>query len=572
MSSGLNIVAHNLQGMYTNRQLGIVNNKKAKSAEKLSTGYKINRAADDAAGLSISEKMRRQIRGLSQGTENAQDGVSMCQTADGALAEVGDMLHRITELSVKSANGTMSPSDRQDVQAEINEILQEIDRISTTTKFNEQMLFVKNTELETSLSTIDPLSIDYDDSVNKYGMVFAEAKKSLLNGTASEYAENYTYLGRDYKETVISGLSNAAIAVDIAIYSSKLRNSDLTDLEKTKRLYAKQEHYVPIVYDNLKEDPRLLGALTTASQSKFRSANDWLIKGPGVENGEIACAYYMKARDTYNSVGHDGSYGPGLKVASALYDYAEDLRYTRGRLVHPDSINGITQGIGFCKGTLAYVNTDYYLQGMPEEDYIKAAYDSLYEPRDDGMLIHDDMYLRSDISSETLDQIVFAFMSLFDGPNDELNKILENKGSDETEAVTENEYNRIWIQSGAENSDRNGMYVEIDRMDTEVLGIKDLDASTLEGARDAIGRMEPALLKLNNIRSKIGAQQNRLEHTIKNQLNVVENTQASESLIRDADMADEMVKFSKEGILQQAGQSMLSQANQANQGVLSLLQ
>ena len=572
MSSGLNIVAHNLQGMYTNRQLGIVNNKKAKSAEKLSTGYKINRAADDAAGLSISEKMRRQIRGLSQGTENAQDGVSMCQTADGALAEEDVMLHRITELSVKSANGSMSPSDRQDVQAEINEILQEIDRISTTTKFNEQMLFVKNTELETSLSTIDPLSIDYDDSVNKYGMVFAEAKKSLLNGTASEYAENYTYLGRDYKETVISGLSNAAIAVDIAIYSSKLRNSDLTDLEKTKRLYAKQEHYVPIVYDNLKEDPRLLGALTTASQSKFRSANDWLIKGPGVENGEIACTYYMKARDTYNSVGHDGSYGSGLKVASALYDYAEDLRYTRGRLVHPDSINGITQGIGFCKGTLAYVNTDYYLQGMPEEDYIKAAYDSLYEPRYDGMLIHDDMYLRSDISSETLDQIVFAFMSLFDGPNDELNKLLENKGSDETEAVTENEYNRIWIQSGADNSDDNGMYLEIGRMDTEVLGIRDLNASTMEGARDAIGRMEPALLKLNNIRSKIGAQQNRLEHTIKNQLNVVENTQASESLIRDADMADEMVKFSKEGILQQAGQSMLSQANQANQGVLSLLQ
>ena len=134
------------------------------------------------------------------------------------------------------------------------------------------------------------------------------------------------------------------------------------------------------------------------------------------------------------------------------------------------------------------------------------------------------------------------------------------------------EYKKWWIQSGAENSDDNGMYLEIGQMNTRVLGIRDLDASTLEGARDAIGRMEPALLKLNNIRSKIGAQQNRLEHTIKNQLNVIENTQASESLIRDADMADEMVKFSKEGILQQTGQAMLSQANQSNQGVLSLLQ
>ena len=148
---------------------------------------------------------------------------------------------------------------------------------------------------------------------------------------------------------------------------------------------------------------------------------------------------------------------------------------------------------------------------------------------------------------------------------------------DEDESYEQNngEYddpNYFWIQSGSENSDSNGMYLEIDKMNTRVLGINDLDASTLLGARDAIGRMEPALLKLNNIRSKIGAQQNRLEHTIKNQLNVIENTQASESLIRDADMADEMVKYSKEGILQQAGQAMLTQANQSNQGVLSLLQ
>ena len=134
-------IAHNLSAMNAQRQFGINTQSKTKSTEKLSSGYKINRAADDAAGLSISEKMRRQIRGLTQGVRNTQDGVSLCQVADGALAEVNDMLHRITELSVKSANGTNSEQDRQYIQEEINQILQEIDRIGDATEFNEIKIF-----------------------------------------------------------------------------------------------------------------------------------------------------------------------------------------------------------------------------------------------------------------------------------------------------------------------------------------------------------------------------------------------------------------------------------------------
>lgn len=135
------VISHNLLAMNANRQFNITSKNKAKSSEKLSSGYRINRAADDAAGLSISEKMRKQIRGLSQGIENTQDGVSLCQVADGALAEVSDMLHRINELSIQSANGTNSLSDRQAIQNEIEEILQEIDRIGETTVFNEHAIF-----------------------------------------------------------------------------------------------------------------------------------------------------------------------------------------------------------------------------------------------------------------------------------------------------------------------------------------------------------------------------------------------------------------------------------------------
>ncbi len=160
MSSSMNIVAHNLQGMFTDRQLGLVAGRKEKSAEKLSSGYRINRSADDAAGLAISEKMRRQIKGLTQGTANAQDGISMCQIADGALAEVHEMLNRITELSVQSANDTNNAEDRQAIQQEVGELLKEIDRVCDTTTFNEQPIFQGAEGVTVIPATYEPTKVD----------------------------------------------------------------------------------------------------------------------------------------------------------------------------------------------------------------------------------------------------------------------------------------------------------------------------------------------------------------------------------------------------------------------------
>ena len=162
------IVKHNLTAMNSNRMLGLTTSSQAKATEKLSSGYKINRAADDAAGLAISEKMRKQIRGLTQASLNAQDGISAVQTADGALNEVHDMMHRLAELTVKAANGTLSETDRQAVQNEVDELVAEVDRVSTTTKFNETYLMrgsndgvsarltysVANTTLEDSFKAV----------------------------------------------------------------------------------------------------------------------------------------------------------------------------------------------------------------------------------------------------------------------------------------------------------------------------------------------------------------------------------------------------------------------------------
>ena len=144
------IINHNILSMNTSRQLGLVRKDIYKSTEKLSSGYRVNRAADDAAGLSISEKMRKQIRGLTQGVANAEDGISLCQVADGALNEVTDMIQRISELAVKAANGTNSTSDREDIQMEVSALLDEIDRVGETTKFNEIYIFSPSSSIKTS--------------------------------------------------------------------------------------------------------------------------------------------------------------------------------------------------------------------------------------------------------------------------------------------------------------------------------------------------------------------------------------------------------------------------------------
>ena len=166
------VVQHNLRAMNANRMLGITQGTLSKSAEKLSSGYKVNRAADDAAGLSISEKMRKQIRGLSQASLNAEDGISAVQTAEGALTEVHDMLQRMNELAVKAANGTNALSDRQTIQDEVDQLLTEIDRVSETTKFNETYLLKGD-----------------KDTVKKY----ISAKDAGLDGTLTEGATKATF-------------------------------------------------------------------------------------------------------------------------------------------------------------------------------------------------------------------------------------------------------------------------------------------------------------------------------------------------------------------------------------------
>ena len=409
------VVQHNLTAMNSNRMLGLTTKTQAKSTEKLSSGYKINRAADDAAGLSISEKMRKQIRGLTQASSNAQDGISAVQTAEGALNEVQDMLQRMNELAVKSANGTNSADDRQYIQDEINQLTTEIDRVSETTKFNEAYL-LKGDSTTTDKATF----IQSGYAVAKD--LYAEGSDAAL--TTAQLKEALEKGQKIYTDTAANGQTDDKIA-------------------KANRDYA----YVTKLYDK---------------DGKEVSAEN-VLAGKNADGTTAAQKYYT------SDAGETGNTN-NANVAIAVADAKK------------------TDGTGYLE--------------------------------------------QFDVNG----------------------KLSFN------------------LHVGADSSSNNKIGVEISSMSAAGIGVKNLKVDTEYDATAAVDRISAAIQKVSTQRSALGAVQNRLEHTINNLDNVVENTTSAESQIRDTDMATEMVKYSNNNILAQAGQAMLAQSNQANQGVLSLLQ
>ena len=387
------VVQHNLTAMNSNRMLGITTSAQAKSTEKLSSGYKINRAADDAAGLSISEKMRKQIRGLTQASSNAEDGISCVQTAEGALTEVHDMLQRMNELAVKAANGTMSSDDRQNVQDEIDQLSTEIDRVSTTTKFNETYL-LQGDKTSGASSKTSYLSFK-DAGLSAYGTSSA------------------------------AGTTQAKFTVD----TNKLK----------------------------------IGSTVTIGGTQYTITSSAAVSGTNI----TSTTAMAKIKDALVQANNIGATANTVTASSASGVFTVDL---------------------------AKIQT------------------------------------KNDLT--------------------------------------------LSLHVGADSDADNKISFNIETMDSEGLGIKGLTVTGKDAsnATYAIDNIADAIKTVSKQRSGLGAIQNRLEHTINNLNNVVENTTSAESAIRDTDMASEMVKYSNNSILTQAGQAMLAQANQSNQGVLSLLQ
>ncbi|MDD7334359.1 MAG: flagellin [Lachnospiraceae bacterium] len=477
------VVQHNLQAMNANRMLNVTTTQQSKATEKLSSGYKINRAADDAAGLSISEKMRKQIRGLDQASTNAQDGISAVQTAEGALTEVHSMLQRMNELAVQAANGTNSESDRTSIQDEINQLTTEIDRVAETTKFNETYLLKGN---------------------GKTSKVKIAAKDAGIEGTLKGVGTGtatFTMAALKAGDTITIGSKGYTIGTTIAAVQTAVGN-----VAAGKTVTIDGTEYTVVAADG-KED---------ATENKLKAASLKAL----VQDGSTVVA----GTQTYVAMTETAADGIGDNDASVIsakkaYDLIKDeLRKA--------------SNIGTDPGSTTEASVGDAISGKNGTGTAVSGAGAYY--------------------SSTNTQVSF--------------KITE--GSRE---VTQGL--QISLHVGADADETNKISTTIDTMDSAGLGIKGLNVVDNTGAKAtyAIDSIADAVAKVSAQRSSLGAVQNRLEHTIANLDNVVENTTSAESQIRDTDMAETMVEYSKNNILAQAGQSMLAQANQSNQGVLSLL-
>ena len=446
------VVQHNMQAANANRMLNVTTSAQSKSTEKLSSGYRINRAADDAAGLTISEKMRKQIKGLDRASTNAEDGVSAVQTAEGALTEVHSMLQRMNELATQSANGTNSNTDRKAIQDEIDQLTTEIDRVSETTKFNETY---------------------------------------LLKGDGAEKEHN------------------------VNAHDAGLDGVTLTDKGDKVEVTLK--------------------TLNAGDKISIAGKNYTIGATP-----DEAKALYAKAKD-----------GEKVTVGGTTYEIAAKTDAAKGQITIAELDQKIAKGT-----TVEYGNKKVHVvdktAGIDDNDSSIITAAKAYE------LETAEIVKASSIGTDTAATTTAGATA---------DKFTLTKGK-----VNYNDALSFNLHVGADADMTNKITVNIDSMNSAGLGVKGIKADTEQDATYAIDAIADAISTVSSQRSALGAVQNRLEHTINNLDNVVENTTSAESRIRDTDMAEEMVNYSKNNILAQAGQSMLAQANQSNQGVLSLLQ
>lgn len=433
-------IQHNIAALNSHRNLGNNNSAVSKNLEKLSSGYRINRAGDDAAGLAISEKMRAQIKGLETASKNAENGISLIQTAEGALTEVHSMLNRMVELATQSANGTYGTTERQKIQDEVTNLMDEIDRIASSTDFN---------------------------------------GTKLLDGTLGGY----------------SLIDTAPAGGPVAFHANGIIGIDITG----GNLDGTEEFNFELVAN---------GTVTLSEANANTPAE---MKFVAVDaDGNVAD--FAKGVDGVGKV--DPSKG-GSITYKAVFDE------TSGTLTAADKEKweGVTITVSL---NAAEKNATTGL---------RSGYDTAANNANSGVI----------------------------------NTKLKQDG---TGAAT----NGLKLQVGDTNDDFQKVNVRVQNMNSTSLGLDAISVMSQDKAGASILNIKNAIEKVSTQRGQLGALQNRLDHTINNLGVTTENMTAAESRIRDVDMAQEMMGFTKNNILTQAAQAMLAQANQVPQGVLQLLQ
>jgi flagellin len=533
-------INHNISALNANRQLKANDNAISKNLQRLSSGYRINSAADDAAGLAISEKMRAQINGLNQAESNAQDGISLVQTAEGALSESQSILQRMNELAVESANGTyQNGTDRKNLDKEINALKKEIDRISTSTNFNKINL------LDGSLGTEDSQAVakvELSNAVKGAAYGYTDATKATF-ATATVQASGTT-AGNSSTFTVkyTNGESESTLSVTLTFDGAQLVGSNgATYAVATSASGASAEE---------------MGAALKGELEKISDLSDNF----SISNaaGEITF--------TANEKGSDGAKITGLTEST----------YDATNLTTAQAAQALTPTFGTDSFEVTKVTGLKIYNGTNAEDAIFTVNGEKFAfitTASDASKIGSDVHT---VVASTTDA---SAMVAADAAK--MSKAINDATGLKTTANSTNiEYRNdssttgaagLTFQIGASNAKDQRVSLTIGDMSSKGLGISSVSIGSQEDALAALDIISNALDKVSETRADLGALQNRLEHSVNNLSTSSQNLTSAESRIRDVDMSSEMVELTKNQILEQAATSMLAQANSQPQSVLSLL-
>ena len=542
-------INNNLMAMNTHRQLGIGNANGAKSMEKLSSGQRINRAGDDAAGLAISEKMRGQIRGLNQASRNSQDGISLIQTAEGALQETQAILQRMRELGVQASNDTNVEVDRNEIQKEINQLTSEINRIGNTTEFN-------------TMKLVNGDRADVVNAAKADAKAYTAPTKGLTIQTGSIQLSTQ---GITIATTIASNLAitdaatatvefskNADGQLSVKIYAASTGGTtNIVNVEDTLDLSFEGGSYTYNAH----------GVSFTFTQDAWESATaDKTVKldlktnaglgGNTAFTGSAAKSYAVNKDVSYTGAGNITT--TGIKISDNVefdisrVEFSANTGSTEFKVILKDAAGNAVASEVYTMATATTFEYDKHGISFKVENMVDTAADTF----------------SVDLTMGIGEKAVNNGLSFQVGANQNQSMGL---------SISDMRAQALGIATTTADKDGFGSTKAVTDGTSNANAEFALDVSTHTNAAQAVTTINKAIESVSAERSKLGAVQNRLEHTIKNLDTSSENLQAAESRVRDVDMAKEMMELTKNNILQQAAQAMLAQANQAPQGVLQLL-
>ena len=586
-------IQHNIMAMNAYRNYNTNTSALSKNLEKLSSGYKINRAGDDAAGLAISEKMRAQITGLSAAQKNVKDGISLVKTAEGAMQEIQDMLNRMDYLATQSANGTYQDKvDRENLQKEVNQLLDEIDRIAESANFNGIKL------LDGSLN--DPVTTGTSTTTVTMGDLEAIGDDVLL-GTGTTGA-----IGTD---SVVYTEGKEALKTKLEINTSKMEWTGASANDTLKITVGGVTITVTATSTNMTDGKVDIDAALKTAIGSGTTGNKINAGGADFKITYASGKITLEMEEDPTAATADADLVPSYDVETEASGGSFDKQWNAGAL-------NMTRGQVETKGgpaNTAIAASDLGIAGDGADDgfameidgqkfVIAVGDDSDFKDMDGATVVtvaeDDDAVavmekLANAINgagtvwsagANTAGDLTLAQMDVSDTAKNELFKTREGiAGTIKTGTATattttteptetQKKASPLQLQIGDTSDGFNQLKVKIGDMHRTALGLKGLNIGTAKDASAAIQKIKDAINTVSSIRGDLGSTQNRLEHTANNLSVMAENIQDAESTIRDTDVAEEMMAYTKNNILIQSAQAMLAQANAVPQGVLQLLQ